>query len=221
MNFQTVFGLILCGIQAALLLPLLTHARRHRSALGVSLPGEAAWAAAGLGWMAYGLLAQTPVLILSGALATAGSAGLCLLLRRDDSVPLRTWNISVLTGVGLLLALGAATMLWGLAGLSVVLAVFGVVQFLPQAITIITRWNKPNPGVSVKAAALRGIYTLSWAGYAAGWAVFSTADADWPLITWGVSGAVVFTVQAASTWHHRRRSTALQHPHEPEEAMSS
>lgn len=170
----------------------------------MSIVGEASWAAAGIGWIAYGILFHTPVLILSGALATIGSSGICFLLRKAPSA--RTWTLSALAASSLIIALIIGFLTWGANGVSTVLAVFGVVQFLPQAVNTIRRWNLRNPGVSQSAATLRGLYTLSWAGYAAGWAIFSIGRADWPLIAWGVTGAIVFFAQALSVWRHARKN---------------
>lgn len=191
---QMIVGLVLCTVQAILLVPLLRHAARYRAVDGVSVSGEAAWTVAGLGWVAYGLTWPAPILVVSGLLAAAGSGTYVLLLRRHCS----RFDASAAVAVGAVTAAGlvAGWVVGGVLGLAVALGLFGIVQFIPQAVVVVRGWGRPQEGVNAAAAGLRAVYTGAWALYAGAWALLGLARADWPLIAWGVSGAVVFAAQA-------------------------
>lgn len=200
-------GFALLAVQAGLLLPLVVHAIRSRSADGVNLGGEAIWAVAGLGWTLYAIWTHDPVVIASGLLAAAGSAILTSLLwpyttpgQRRQAV----W-LSILTVFGL----GAST-LAGTVGLSVGLSVFGVVQFVPQTITSVRALlsGRPVSGVSRTGAALRTVYTGGWAAYAGAWFWWgiTAREISWPLVAWGLMGVLAFGTQALSAARTPRKA---------------
>lgn len=196
MSPQILFGVCLTSIQALLLLPLLVHAYRTREHHGVSLSGEAAWTAGGLGWLSYGVLTDSPILVASGALAFLGSFLFLALTRRSASRMQQRSCTQI--AVGISLALATSYLLCGTPGFSVALAVFGVLQFVPQAMVSqrLHRAGLPGVGVSARAAVLRAVYCGSWAAYAALWAIFGVADYDLPLIAWGIAGGLTFSLQA-------------------------
>ena len=189
MSPHDLFGFALLCVQASLLWPLLRHSCRTRDIAGVSPVGEGIWVVGGAGWLLYGLLAGSPVLIISGTLICIGSSSLLLLTRA--SIPpaslKRAW-----VGAGVtVVALSVSGYFFGLRGLSAALAVFGMVQFLPQLTESATRILRrlPEPGVSPAASAFRSFYAGLWALYGAG-------AGDLPIVTWGLAGAMAFALQA-------------------------
>jgi len=137
----------------------------------------------------------SPVLILSGTLALLGCATLLWLLRA--AVTTRQCRTGIITAGSVGAALVFAWCWGGVNGLATCLAVIGVVQFLPHLAAIVMLRGRPATGVSPTAAGLRSAYTGAWAVYACGWALAGVvAGVDWPLVTWGVSGALVFGLQA-------------------------
>lgn len=189
MSPHDLFGFALLCVQASLLWPLLRHSCRTRDIAGVSPVGEGIWVVGGAGWLLYGLLAGSPVLIISGTLICIGSSSLLLLTRA--SIPpaslKRAW-----VGAGVtVVALSVPGYFFGLRGLSAALAVFGMVQFLPQLTESATRILRrlPEPGVSPAASAFRSFYAGLWALYGAG-------AGDLPIVTWGLAGAMAFALQA-------------------------
>jgi hypothetical protein len=196
------FGIALVAVQAALLMPLVVHAVRVRSGVGMSLSGEAIWAVAGVGWLVYAMWAQAPAVIVSGALAAVGSGLLTVLLWRAKA---RERRPALLLGAITLIGLASPAILYGEAGLSVALSVFGIVQFVPQFLesALHLRNGTATPGVSLTGAALRSLYTLGWAVYAGGWALWGLAGSriDWPLVAWGLAGLIAFGAQALAAIH--------------------
>lgn len=207
MNFHVIFGLVLCAVQGLMLAALISHARRAVSASGASSVGEAAWCAAGIGWMVYGLGTGSTVLVLSGALACAGSAGVLVLLGRWFTPRERAAGALAF----MVVAAGLAVGWWvgGAGGIGTALAIFGVGQFAPQALVLRRYWGSPMPGVSTRASLLRTLNTASWAIYAGAWALLGLARYDWPLIAWGIAGTLVFSLTAWNSW---RTSTPKNTP---------
>lgn len=194
---QTLFGFALTAVQAFLLWPLLRHSFRTRDIAGISPVGEAIWVTGGLGWLAYGVMSGAPALVLSGSLAFAGSLAILVLTRPSIPASPRKWAWvwATITAAGLVVP----TLVFGLPGLSISLAVFGTVQFLPQIGESLSGiYSRSSAaGVNPVASALRGTYAFGWAVYASAWAMAGAATYDPPLVAWGLAGAAAFTLQAA------------------------
>lgn len=173
----------------------------------MALSSEAIWVVAGVGWALYGHGTGSPTLIASGSIAALGSGLLVALM----------WRYKTRTDQRAALALVAATvvgifaphLLGGVVGLSIALAVFGVVQFIPQIVdTAATiRAGTPMHGVSVVGTAMRAGYTFGWAFYAGAWVLWgiTASQIDWPLVAWGLTGAFAFGLQALAA--HRASGT--------------
>lgn len=197
MEARSVLGIVLVAVQAVQVAPLVAHAIRTRSAAGVSVPGEAAWAVGGLGWALFGYWTGSPILVVSGCLAAVASGTLTALLwRAPEAARGAAAGLAALTAV----ALAIPSLAVGVAGLSVALSVFGVVQFLPQLRQSLTAWRSraSTPGVSVTGAVVRSVYTAGWALWGGAYMLWGLppSGVDWPIVAWGVAGAVTFAVQA-------------------------
>lgn len=196
MEPRVVLGIALLSVQAAIIVPLAVELRKTRSAEGISVFSETAWIVAGVGWSIYGYLTGSTTLIASGALATLGSLTVYSLIFNDVEKGERNRSF-VLGGVFCVLML-TTTVTAGAAGLAVFLSIFGLVQFLPQLRTSITDIKaKTGVGVPLVGTALRALYTLTWAVYAAAWFLWgiSFGDIDWPLAVWGACGFIAFGLQ--------------------------
>lgn len=194
---RDVLGMSLLVAQVAMLLPLVGHAVRSRSAQGVALAGEAIWAVAGIGWMVYAAASGDVAVVASGALAAAGSGCLTVLLwPHATRTQQRTATILAVT-TALALAAAAAA---GPAGLALGLSVFGIVQFWPQTFTSVRALVRREPcaGVTPLGAGLRAVYAGGWALYAGAWFWWgmSASEIGWPLVAWGLMGVVAFGTQA-------------------------
>lgn len=182
--------------QATLAVPLVVKLMRSRQRTGFSLASESMWVVAGTGWLIYGIGAQSVVLMISGVLAALTSFLVVLLIFASSAGQYRESAVLVAATIaGLILG----SVIAGFAGLTAVLSIIGVIQFVPQFFTSLRdlRNSESSSGVSVIGTALRAFYTLAWAVYAMGWLLWSgEAVIDWPLITWGLAGCVTFTLQA-------------------------
>ena len=131
MDARSILGMILLCVQAVIVIPLVIELRKTRSAEGISIMSEVAWIVAGMGWSLYGLMSGSPTLIVSGFLATLGSAVVYGLVRQDieNDVLQRTGVF----GLGFVIVMGLSAMLFGVVGLGVffvcvwVIAVFASV----------------------------------------------------------------------------------------------
>lgn len=198
-------GVVLLIVQASILAPLIWKAWRDRDGSGVALSGESMWAVAGIGWIGYGIGVESTTLIISGTLAAAGSGVTWALL--SGSKPSREKVQAAVIAVALSVIFVGSWTVAGVVGLSAALAVFGVVQFGPQAFETarcaIAR--VPTPGVSIAASSMRSSYTAGWAFYA-----FAGSPVDWPLATWGAAGCVVFAAQALTAVFGSRKEPVRQ-----------
>lgn len=196
MEIRHILGIVLLCIQAIIIIPLALELRKTRSSDGISVISETAWIIAGIGWSLYGYLTGSTTLIISGALATLGSALVYGLIYND--VAAKDNKASLIFGVIFTAVMLCTTVIFGDVGLGVFLAVFGVVQFLPQLFTS-TRSiiNKDGHGVPLAGTALRAIYTLTWCIYAGAWFMWGIAfeDIDLPLAVWGACGFIAFGLQ--------------------------
>ena len=128
MDTRAVLGIVLLIVQASIIIPLVIELKKTRSSSGVSIISETAWIIAGLGWSLYGYLTGSTTLIISGALATIGSAIVYSLVYKDvDAITKkRSLIVSIIFTIIMLLS----TMIFHSAGLAVFLSLFGLVQFL-------------------------------------------------------------------------------------------
>ncbi len=193
MYARSVLGIILLCVQAVIVIPLVIELKKTRSAEGISILSEVAWIIAGMGWSLYGLMSGSSTLVVSGFLATLGSAVVYGLVRRDVEVRVR--HRSGMFGLTFVVVMGLSAVLFGVVGLGVFLSVFGLVQFLPQLRTsVVSIGRRDAVGVPLVGTGLRSLYTLLWAVYAGAWGL-TVADVDWPLAVWGLCGFVAFGLQ--------------------------
>lgn len=203
---RDVLGVSLLIVQTVLVVPLVLKVIRARSADGMSLASEAIWVVAGIGWALYGHGTGSVTLIASGTIAAVGSGALTALMwRYKTSTEKRAAVVLVvITATGLFTPHVVA----GVGGLSLALAAFGVVQFVPQIVDTLRglRGTGQGLGVSVLGTSLRALYTFGWAFYAGAWVLWGipVSQIDWPLVAWGLAGAVAFGLQAATA--HRASS---------------
>lgn len=196
MDARSVLGIVLLCVQAIIIIPLAAELHKTRSAEGISVISEIAWIVAGMGWSLYGFMSGSDTLVVSGFLATLGSAVVYGFVRSDlhSSVRYR----SAVFGLVFVTVMVLSAVLFGVVGLSVFLSVFGVVQFLPQVRTSVRSIRvRDGVGVPLVGIGLRAVYTLTWAVYAAAWGLWGIAfaDVDWPLAVWGACGFVAFGLQ--------------------------
>ena len=201
---RELFGLSLIAVQLLLAGPIILKLLRSRERKGFSLAGEIIWVAAGAGWALYGLLFDSTVLIISGSIAALTSGAISILI----------WNYSpkkmaIICGLGTVAVLGLGTFWGGKEGLSMSLAFVGAVQFLPQLVKSLRMLKNGERagGVSVLGSGMRSLYTLSWAVYGGAWFLWGAemTRIDWPLVGWGLAGAVAFFAQACSGIGSRSR----------------
>lgn len=196
-DIQTYLGLGLLVVQATLAVVLLCELWRTRAAGSIAVLSELAWMVAGIGWVIYGIWTRGYIVAVSGAMGAACCITVCLLIKH--SITRSEWQrYFVLVGV-FALAMIAAGALFGVAGLSVFLAVFGFVQFIPQLRLSAGQLLRGVvvAGVPVRGAAFRAVYTGLWCVYAVAWGIWGTAAIDWPLAVWGATGSVAFALQVA------------------------
>jgi uncharacterized protein with PQ loop repeat len=199
MDARELTGIALLVIQALIILPLIIELRRTRSAEGISITSEVAWVIAGVGWSIYGALTGSTILVISGALATAGSLAVLLLTGRD--VTTDVWRKVAVLGAIFAVAMALSTVFFGAVGLAIFLSIFGLVQFVPQIVTSLRALRtRTGFGVPLIGTGLRAVYTATWAVYAGAWWLWgiSFADIDWPLAVWGATGFVAFGLQCAA-----------------------
>lgn len=196
MEIRAYIGLGLLVVQACIALALVVSLRRTREPAGISLLSETAWVVAGLGWLAYGVATSSVVLVASGTLAALSSAAVLVCLR--DSIDAKRRRELAAAGTICAALAIAATAIWHTPGLGVFLAVFGLVQFLPQLhVSVRHILSRTGASVPLAGAALRTIYTATWALYAGAWWLWDIQphEMDWPLAVWGITGAVTFGLQ--------------------------
>lgn len=201
-------GIALLFVQTALLLPLLLHAFKTRSTQGMSLTGEVLWTIAGLGWMVYAILSDSYTVIASGFIAMIGSGILSILIWRNTTS--KEHRIALLVAAPSFIIGFLLTFINGQNGLSLALAIFGAVQFIPQIVTTVRTFKTRSPplGVSIVGASLRAFYTAGWSLYAAGFAVWglTSPDIQWPLFVWGLAGLIAFGFQASVAYLSKQRN---------------
>lgn len=200
-----MLGIVLLIVQAGLAIPMIIQLLRARDRSGISLTGEMIWIVAGAGWIAYGVATGAVAITISGALAMVTSSAITILIWRSAPGRHRTaLTLSIVTAV----FLSAGLVIAGLPGLSMTLAAFGLVQFVPQFVTSLSavRSGASAEGVSVLGAAARAGYTLGWAFYAGAWFVWGQqmTRIDWPLVSWGIAGGVTFGLQAVAAARSHR-----------------
>lgn len=196
MDTRSVLGIVLLCVQAIIIIPLAVELRKTRSAEGISAISEVAWIVAGMGWSLYGTMSGSDTLVVSGVLATLGSAIVYGFVRSDLHSSVRCHSVAF--GLVFVTVMVLSTVLFGVVGLGVFLSVFGVVQFLPQVRTSVHSIKvRDGVGVPLVGTGLRAVYTLTWAVYATAWGLWGIAfsDIDWPLAVWGVCGFVAFGLQ--------------------------
>lgn len=195
-------------MQCWLALVVLREAWCSRSAASIAVLGELAWIVAGTGWVIYGIWAESYIVAVSGAVGVLCCTVLCLLVRRD--VVRGEWlRYAVITAL-FALSMAGSIVLGGVQGLSLFLAVFGFVQFIPQLRLSLTQLIRSDvvAGVPVYGAAFRAVYTGLWCIYAVTWGIWGAATIDWPLAVWGATGSVAFALQAAVGIRSRRALVA-------------
>lgn len=195
MEVRSVLGIALLVTQASIIIPLVVELSKTRSMRGISLTSESAWVVAGVGWSIYGYLTGSTTLVISGALATLGSAVVLALVRKDAGDRMRS---PLALSAAFFAAMIVTTLATGATGLGVFLSAFGVVQFVPQIVTSIKGVRSRSAhGVPLVGTAMRAVYTLVWAIYAAAWFMWGISfnEIDWPLSVWGATGFFAFTLQ--------------------------
>lgn len=204
---RALFGLVLIVVQVTLAIPIIMALLGSKERRGISLSGEFIWAAAGIGWALYGGMTGSVTLVVSGSVAAVTSGTISMLVW--PVAPSQRKRALVLGG-GTAAVLGASTLLGADHGLSASLAAVGVLQFGPQ---FAESWHALASkalvaGVSVLGACLRSLYTFSWALYGGAWFLWGPGMSriDWPLVGWGLAGAVTFALQALGAARSRSRA---------------
>jgi len=185
---RDLFGLLLLGVQVAINVPVIIHILRVKTGKGISLTGEMIWIAGGVGWALYGLQVGSTTLIISGLLAFLGCSIVTVLLLRYEKLNVKPGLVlSLIT----LMAIVVSLVVWDATGLSITLAAFGVIQFLPQLIESGRGlyYKRDATGISLSGATFRTIYAAGWAVYAGAWFIWSIGfeRIDWPLVFWGLA----------------------------------
>lgn len=205
MTAHAILGIALLVLQASLLVPLIYGLHKRGSGKGFSLVGEAIWVVAGIGWLVYGYMIDSIVLMCSGTLAFLGSTIVSLMIYKSMS-PREMRNTAVAVVVTTV-SFVVFTLLMGEVGLALALSIFGVVQFLPQMIKsvrfLMTAQQSSDP---LLGTFLRSVYTLTWAVYAGAWFLWGMRmqDVNYPLMVWGLSGFVAFGLQWLVAWRSRK-----------------
>lgn len=207
---RELFGLLLLCIQVGINIPVIVKLIKAKTGIGISISGEMIWIAGGIGWILYGSFIDSITLIISGTIATIACSTISILLWKYSRP--RMLLPSLLSGLTLL-SIFVSAAIAGVVGLSIMLAVFGIVQFLPQlSLTISNIRTRTIPsGVSIAGSGLRAIYTGGWAVYAGAWVFWdiSIEKIDWPLLVWGVAGVVTFGLQALYSFIIRTKTNNL------------
>jgi uncharacterized protein with PQ loop repeat len=205
---RELFGLVLLCVQVGINLPVIIKLIKAKTGEGLSISGEIIWIAGGIGWVIYGILTNSLTLIISGSLAAIACliiSGLLFKYSRPNML------LPMLLGGFTLVSIIVSTWLMGVTGLSVVLSIFGVVQFMPQLLlTISNIRTKTIPfGVSTMGSAFRAVYTGGWAIYAGAWVLWSITveQIDWPLLFWGIAGVITFGLQALYSFLMRQKTS--------------
>ena len=208
MNIQLYLGLGLLAMQCWLALVVLREVWRSRSAASIAVLGELAWIVAGTGWVIYGIWAESYIVAVSGAVGVLCCTVLCLLVRSDVTRS-ECQRYAAVTAL-FALSMSLAVVVGGVRGLSLFLAVFGFVQFIPQLCLSLTQLVHGDvvAGAPVYGAAFRAVYTGLWCVYAVAWGIWGAATIDWPLAVWGATGSVAFALQAAVGIRSRRALVA-------------
>lgn len=109
--------LVLFCVQAIIIIPLAAELHKTRSAEGISVISEITWIVAGMGWSLYGFMSGSDTLVVSGFLATLGSAVVYGFARSDlhSSVRYR----SAVFGLVFVTVMVLSAVLFGVVGLSV------------------------------------------------------------------------------------------------------
>lgn len=196
MDTQVLLGLVLLGMQAALATVLLSELCTNRAAAGIAVLSELFWFVAGLGWAWYGAWTGGTIIGFSGALAAACCAAVCLLVRHGVTRP--NWQRYAILAATFSCVMIVSGVVFGVTGLSVFLAVFGFVQFIPQLRLSLSQLLRGVvvSGATVRGPAFRAVYTGTWCVYAVAWGLFGDARIDWPCAVWGATGCVAFALQA-------------------------
>lgn len=206
---REIFGLVILLIQVGINIPVIAKLLKSKSGEGISLTGETIWIAGGIGWIIYGFSTNSTTLVISGSLAVVGCSLTSFLIHKYSHPslknPLGLGTITLVSIVG-------SFLLFGIAGLSFAMAVFGVLQFFPQLFETISKIrNKGSAGgVSVSGSLFRAVYTGLWAIYAGAWFLWGMtyAEIDYPLLAWGVAGVVVFGLQSSHAMMDRKTAIA-------------
>ena len=158
MEPRYILGIILLCIQMIIIIPLAIELRNTRSSDGISVISETAWIIAGAGWSLYGYLTGSITLIISGALATTGSLVVYALIFND--LKIKEKKKSLIFAIIFIIMMLLSTLIFKDLGLGIFLALFGIIQFIPQIITSIKSIiNKDGQGVPLVGTALRSLYT--------------------------------------------------------------
>jgi len=203
-------GLVLLVLQFVNAIPLLSriHATRREPNSGVSILTEAVWGGASTGWLLYSIIVGNAMLAISSILGMSVSLLLVLMFVTRDFkkilVPLGAYLVTVTS-------LFVVQWMFGVIWLGVALAVFGVVQFAPQLILSVKLLISGTYAhtASSMSALIRFIYCLGWAVYAT-LPHFYDSLVDYPLLVWGVFGAVTYGAQFLTTMTATSSSSASQ-----------
>lgn len=210
MEPRDILGIILLLIQASIIVPLILELRTTRSSSGISILSETAWIIAGAGWSIYGYLTGSTTLIVSGALATVGSALVYYFVYED--IYTMTKQRSVIVSVVFTIIMLLSTMIFHAAGLAIFLSIFGLIQFIPQMITSLKSIkHEDGHGIPLIGTGLRSLYTLTWAIYAGAWFIWEMSfnEIDYPLAVWGTTGFVAFSLQFIAGFIVQKNKTKL------------
>ena len=209
-DIRLFLGLSLLVMQATLAVvyarELYAARRRDIGTKSVAVLSELMWIVAATGWVWYGVWSHSAVLVASGSIGVIGSATVAWLVFNTLSQHQRRRYVMITAVFALAMILSAAV--WGLGGLGTFLAVFGLVQFLPQMHLSATQLLRGEivHSVPLKGAALRALYTGLWAIYAVAWHLWGTdpVPIDWPLAVWGLAGYIAFSLQVCVGLSSRR-----------------
>lgn len=194
---RDLFGVLVLLIQISINIPVIVRLLRVKSGKGISLAGEVVWISGGVGWVIYGVATNSVTLMISGSLAVIGCAATSSLIFKYSRPPV---TFALIMGVITMASILVGYLFFGVVGLSIAMAVFGVLQFFPQlfeTIGLMVR-REDVSGVSIPGSAFRATYTGCWALYAGAWFLWGikSSEIDYPLLAWGLAGVVVFGLQA-------------------------
>ncbi len=156
----TAVGYVGAALGAAMVIPQIVRAYRHRSLPGVSV---AAWSLTALGcfaWMLYGVRAGELPQIPSNAITVAGAIAIVVAVPASLRIPAR---VLALSG-GMAVLVGAATILpttvFGFVAFGI-----GLVSTLPQIVRSVRGTSGGGSAVSVPTWALYGLSQACWLTY--------------------------------------------------------